>query len=229
MFGQRPLLFQKGLLWDCFIANRGLIQCSHQPHDAEVRAFAETTLDTRLYNALRDLHTFSCISNVAYQTTRKLSPETYNEMMISILYRLTHLSFESDPLQETMRTGLLAYSSTIFMQRNFLNQNYNHLLSLYINALFGLRNCTELDLPLPIVFWLTMLSHVVTHEDPSLANWRSNWLDEAILRAGINSWPQACEMLRSISWIDFIHSKLGKKAFEVAMIRLENHVAFKVP
>jgi hypothetical protein len=124
LFGHQPFFFKEGIAWDCFIANRGLIECSHQPHTNAVRAFAATNLDTRLHNTLRDLHSFSCISNLAYQTTRKLSPEIYNEMMISILYRLTHLSFESDPLQETVRIGLLAFSSTIFMQRHYKKQPY---------------------------------------------------------------------------------------------------------
>jgi hypothetical protein len=228
MFGHQPLLFQEGISWDCFIAECGFIKCSHQPHDAIVRTFAETTLDTRLHNALRDLHAFSCISNVAYQTTRKLSPDTYNEMMISILYRLTHLSFENDILQDAIRTGLLVFSSTIFMQRVFMDQPYDHLLSLYTNALSRLRKFTDIDLPVPIVLWLTMLSHVVAHEEPSPADWRSIWFEEAILRADINSWAQALEILRSIAWVDFIHDRLGKQAFEAAMLRLGKGAPFKV-
>ena len=221
LFGRRPRFLTEELSWDCFIADRGLIQCSHQPHDANIRAFIESTFDTRLQNALRDLHAFSCLSNLAYQTTRKLSPDTYNEMMISILYRLTHMSFESDPLQEAIRTGLLAFSSTIFMQRHFMTQPYDHLLNLYSNALIRLQKSTDIETPVPIVLWLTMLSHVVTQREPSLADWRSTWLDEAILRAGIDSWPQAREMLRSMMWVDFVHNRLGKKAFEAAMFRQE--------
>jgi len=228
MFGHRPLLFKENISWDCFIAECGLIKCSHLPHDAIVSTFAETTLDPRLHNALRDLHAFSCISNVAYQTTRKLSPDTYNEMMISILYRLTQLSFKSDILQEAIRTGLLVLSSTIFMQRAFMDQPYHHLLSLYTNALSRLRKFTSIDLPLPIVLWLTVLSHVVTHDEPSPVKWWSVWLDETIFRADINSWTQALEILRSIAWVDFIHDRLGKQAFEAAMLRLEKGAPFNV-
>ncbi|TAQ83723.1 hypothetical protein B7494_g7953 [Chlorociboria aeruginascens] len=198
LFGRRPLLFKEAIPWDCFIGDRGLIKCSHYPHDANICAFVETILDTRLRNALRDLHAFSCISNLAYQTTRKLSPETYNEMSISILYRLTYLCFERDPLQEVIRVGLLAISSTIFMQRYFLGKPYNHLLNLYSNALLRLLESIDVDLPVPILLWLMMLSHVVIDKEPSPTDWRSLWLDKAILRAGINSWPQAQEILRSI-------------------------------
>jgi hypothetical protein len=149
--GRRPRLLREGISWDCFIADHGLIRCSHQPHDANVRSFAETTMDTRLHNTLRDLHTFSCISNLAYETTRKLSPDTYSEIMISILYRLTHLFFDNDPLQESIRTGLIAFSSAIFIQRDFMEHPYDRLLNIYSNALFRLRKSTDIDLPVPIV------------------------------------------------------------------------------
>jgi hypothetical protein len=69
-------------------------------------------LNPKLANGWKDLH--ACLSNLAYQTTCKLSPDTYNEMMISILYRLKHLSFEDGPLQEAIRAGSLTFSSTIF-------------------------------------------------------------------------------------------------------------------
>lgn len=228
LFGQRPSLFREGIQWDCFIADRGLIHCSHQPYEAEGRTFVGTILDTRLRNALRDLHAFSCISNLAYQTTRKLSPDTYNEMMISILYRLTHLAFEGDPLQEAIRTGLLVFSSTIFIQRHFMEQPYDNLLNLYTNALLRVLECTETDLPVLIVLWLTMLSHVVAHKEPSPSDWRSFWLDKIILRGGIDSWPRAREMLISIVWVDFIHDRIGKQVFEAARLRLENGVRLDI-
>lgn len=140
--------------------------------------------------------------------------------MISILYRLTHLSFTSNPIQEAIRCGLLAYSSAIFMQRQFMEQPYDHLLNCYSNSLFRLRKATDIDLPVPIVLWLTMLSHVVAHKEPSHEEWRTVWLDEAISRAGIDSWSQAREILKSVLWIDFIHDQLGNKVFQSAIPRL---------
>lgn len=158
------------------------------------------------------------MSNVAYQTTRKLSRDTYSEMMISILYRFTHLSFSSDPLQEAIRVGLLVFASTIFMQRYFKGQSYDHLLEVYDNALLRLRE-SSFNLPMPWILWLEILPHVAAHEEHSLADWRSVWLDQAILQAGIDSWSQACEILRSIAWIGFIHDQRGKQAFQAAMLR----------
>ncbi|OBT77084.1 hypothetical protein VF21_02893 [Pseudogymnoascus sp. 05NY08] len=218
--GQQPRLFRDEIQWNCFIADCDLTQCSHRPHEAYVHAFLEATVDKRLHNALRDLHTFSCISNLAYQTTRKLSPEIYNEIMISILYRLTNLSFESDPFQEALRVGLLAVSSTLFMQRHFMENPYDHLLNLHRKSLLKLRDSTDIDIPVPIVLWLTMLLHVVENRKPSPTDWLSVWLDEVIFRAGIESWHRAHEILRSMVWVNFVHDRCGMPAFEAAMLRV---------
>jgi len=218
--GHQPLFFKTSISWDCFVADRGLIQCSHHPHDVDIHIFLKINIDRRLHDVFRDLHAFSCISNLAYQTTRKLLPEIYNEVMISILYRLTHLSFDGDPIQEVFRISLLAVSSTLFMQRQFMDNPYAHLLNLYRNALFQLSNLTGVELPVSISLWMTMLLHVVEHREQSPANWLGVWFDRVISHADVKSWTEAREMLRSMVWVDFVHDRVGKFAFEASMIRL---------
>jgi hypothetical protein len=148
--------------------------------------------------------------------------------MISILYRLTNLSFESDPFQEALRVGLLAVSSTLFMQRQFMEHPYDHLLNLHRKSLLKLRESTDIDIPVPIVLWLTMLLHVVENREPSASDWLSVWLDEVIFRAGIESWQQAHEILRCMVWVDFVHDRCGAPAFEAAMFRLERGAGSEV-
>ncbi len=221
--GQRPsLLPTEQISWECYVADRGLIRCNHQPSGADgLRTFLETILDRKLSNVLKDLHAFCCISNLAYQTTRKLSPDTYNEVMISVLYRLTHLSFETDALQRVVRTGLLVFSSMMFMQRYVMDKPYDHLLCLFTSALWRLWNSTYTKVPTPIALWLTVLSHIVAQKNLPPTDWRCIWLDRSISYAGIESWPQARELLRSVVWVDFIHNRPGQNAFELAMVRLK--------
>lgn len=179
------------------------------------------TLNPKLGNCCKDLHAFSCMSNLAYQTTRKLSPETYNEMMISILYRLMHLSFEEDLLQEAIRTGLLTFSSTLFLTRLHMNQPYEHLFNLYGSALLKLCQSTSIIVPQPVMLWLLVLYHVIAYEQPSPGDWQSVRLGEALSLTSVNTWPQAHEILKSVMWVDFVHDAPGKKAFETAVQRLE--------
>ena len=216
--GDRPLLFKNTISWDCFIADRGLVRCSHQPHDASISAFVDSRLDSRLKNVLRDLHAFSCLSNLAYQTTRKLSPALYNEMMVSILYRLTHLSFWDEAVQETIRLGLLVFASTVFLQRQYAPQRFDRLLELYNKALFELCHLQGLDLPAPISLWLTILPHLVSSARSARKDWHTEWLADVILQVRVEPWTQACGMLRSIAWVDFIHDQPGKHAFSLAKV-----------
>ena len=226
--GCRPRLLAENISWNRFIADRDFIHCSHQPHDADLRPFLEATLDTKLHDSLRDLHAFACISNLAYEKTCKLSPETYNEVMISILYRLTHLSFESDPLQESVRAGLIAFSSAIYLQRHFMRNPYDHMLNIYSNALFKLYESPGIGLPVPIVLWLTMLLHLVANNKPGPEDWQSVWLDKTILHASLNSWSQARDILRSFAWIGFLHDRPGKQIFEAAVSRLQKPARFEL-
>jgi hypothetical protein len=225
--GNRARLFREGIAWDCFIAGRGVIRCSHEPYEAQIHAFVDA-LDPKLANSWKDLHAFSCMSNLAYQTTRKLSPDTYNEMMISILYRLTHLSFKDDPLQEAIRTGLLTFSSTIFLTRHFMKQRYEHLFNLFSSALFKLCQSTRIIVPRPIMLWLMILYHVVAYREPSPEDWLSVWLDKAVPLTRVDTWPQAHRILKSVMWVDFVHDAPGKKAFEAAIQRLERLKEFDI-
>jgi hypothetical protein len=204
-----------------------VIRCRHEPHEAQIRVFVDA-LDPKLANGWKDLHAFSCMSNLAYQTTRKLSPDTYNEMMISILYRLMHLSFEDDPLQEAIRAGLLTFSSTIFLTRYYMKQPYEHIFHLFSSTLFKLCQSTSTIVPRPIMLWLMILYHVVAYKEPSPEDRLSVWLDKAVSLTRVDTWPQAHRTLKSVMWVDFVHDAPGKKAFEAAIQRLERLKGFDI-
>jgi hypothetical protein len=158
------------------------------------------------------------MSNLAYQTTRKLSPDTYSEMMISILYRLLSLSFEEDSPQEAIRTGLLTFSSTIFLTRLYMKQPYPLLFNLFSSALSKLCQPGNFNMPRPIMLWLMILYHVVAFKQPSSDEWQSIWLSKAIFLTGISVWPEARRILKSVMWVDFVHDVPGQKAFEAAIL-----------
>lgn len=200
-----------------------MIRCSHEPHATNMHPFVKT-LDWRLQNAWNDLHAFSCISNLAYQTTRKLSPETYNEMMISILYRLAHLSFD-DLLEEAVRTGLLAYASTLFMQRHYMQKPHEYLLNTYAAALQKLRQSPDVNFPSPVALWFTLVYLVLACQDTVTEDWPGVWIDEAVACLRVDSWSQAHDMLKAIMWVDFVHTPTGLKAFDASVSRAQERCA----
>lgn len=106
------------------------------------------------------------------------------------------------------------------MQRQFMEQPYAHLWKLYSDALEKLRTSTDIDLPVSILLWLLMLRRVIAHKESSLSESLDVCLDNAISGAGVESWSQASEMLRSVAWVDFVHDQRGKQVFDAAIVRL---------
>ena len=200
-------------MWDCFIANRGAIRCSHEPYDTQIHVFMEA-LDPRLVNCWKDLHAFSCMINLAYQTTRKLSPTTYTETMISILYRLIWLAIDDDVLEEAIRSGLLVFSSTIFLTRHYMKQRHERLSSSFRSALLKLSRSRSVKLPPPIMLWLTAFYYMELKREPSPEDGLSIFLDEAAPLTEADAWPQARRVLKSAMWVDFVHDAPGEKVFE---------------
>ncbi|KIW21664.1 hypothetical protein PV08_02244 [Exophiala spinifera] len=219
-FGTLPRLFQDDIEWSCFIADRGLIRCQHGDFETQVRTFIDG-LDSRLRDCWKDAHAFSCLSNLTYQTTRKLSPGTYCEMMISILYRLMHLSMKQDTLQEAVRLGLQAFCTTLFMTRHYLDKPYEQLVEKFRTALYGVFHVSAIVVPDLIMLWFMMLYRIVAYKEPLASDWESVQLEQAVLLTGVTTWPHAHSMLKSVMWVGFVHDSPGVRVFEAARIRLE--------
>ncbi len=217
--GIPPRLFRDQIDWDCFIADRGLIRCNHEHHELHISAFVDT-LDSKLRDCWKDIHAFSCLSNLAYQTTQKLSPETYNEMMISNFYRLTHLSFEDDLSHEIIRLALLTFCSTLFLTRLYLGQPYERLFDLFSSTLSRLCQDPGTVVPDSITLWLMILHHVVADKESSSEAWESVQLSKAIALTRMDTWSQAHQVLRSIMWVDFVHDAPGRRVFDAARKRM---------
>lgn len=218
--GTTARLFRDAIEWGCFIAGRGLIRCSHGPYEDQIGPFV-AALDPKLANCWKDIHSFSCLSNLAYQTDRKLSSDTYNEMMISILYRLMHLPSVDEVVPALIRTALLTYCSALFLTRMYHQGNpYEHLIELFSTQLWKLHQSASIGIPRPVVLWLLVTYHWVAYNDPSPKKWQTLWLDETIALGRGAIWADTNKILKSVMWVDFVHDTLGIKIFDAAMERL---------
>jgi len=157
---------------------------------------------------------------MAYQTGGKFSPETYNEMMISILYRLMYLSFPGDKMQTLIQTALLAYCSTVFLIRMYQANPYGRFKDLFSAELFEIFQLTSRSMPGPVNFWLLMIYHVVACDDSCSTEWQTAWLDETISLDREVTWTDASTRLKSVMWVDFVHGAPGMKIFDSATERL---------
>jgi hypothetical protein len=210
-FGCKPIFFQDGLSWDPYIATRGLIRRRRLVVVDQVSKFIQT-LDERVANVMKDLHEFSLIANVAYQTERKIDPSTFNEIMVSIMYRLLHLTFEIEPVNEVIRVGMITFATTIFLQWNISSQRYEYMVNLFRGALLKAR-ASAIDLPPPIQLWLLFTWGLFTGTKFD-GDWYTSWLCEVIELVQVRTWDEARKVLKSVVWIDFLHDPHGKRIFQ---------------
>lgn len=169
--------------------------------------FFQSELDLRLYNVIKDMHIFSCISNLAFQTTRRLSPEMYNEMLTSLLYRLTNLSFDNDLLQETVRLAALVFSSTTFLQRQYIEVRYEQLLRTFRNVLVKFKESYQTQAPPLLTIWLLMVLETSLPGKETLNAMELQWFTETLQMMRMTSPAVIYDSLRTIAWVDFVHTE----------------------
>lgn len=107
--GSEPLLYNSdSLTWKPYLADPAKSPAPpwHTLVDAP---------DIRLVSVWLDLREFTMSFYLAQQTKRKISPILFQEVLISVQYRLHHLCFMSDDRQGTIRLAMLVFSASLFL------------------------------------------------------------------------------------------------------------------
>ncbi|KAI8723186.1 hypothetical protein NCS52_00173900 [Fusarium sp. LHS14.1] len=210
-FGCKPVFFNSNISWDPYISSQGLIRGLKKVNIPETDATAFIkTLDKRLANVWKDLQEFATLGNLAHQTSRKLQPNTFSEIMVSILYRLLALSFPESPIEDALRFGMMAFAATIFFRWRSMNQRQSYLDDSFRDALSRLKEAPSQP-PLGVLFWLLMLWNItVFPEDHFFADWQ-----HAVIQGlGLRSWSEGQKVLKSVLWIGCLFDSSGQQAFD---------------
>jgi hypothetical protein len=168
-------------------------------------------VDNDLAKAWSIVEQFSARINLADKTKSKLPKELLLDTMASVMYRVMHMSYEYGSLDECIRLGLLAYSSSIFLQWSNTRMSYHHFSTTYRDFL---TTSHSLDLfPIHFRLWLLMTGAVsIFKEHDDL--WLKSQLSYIIDSCRLERWDQARDILHSIMWIDLLHDHLGKGFFD---------------
>ncbi|KAJ4327192.1 hypothetical protein N0V84_002322 [Fusarium piperis] len=213
-FGCKPVFFNETISWDPYIASQGLIRGLKKVNilETEATAFIKT-LDQRLANIWKDLREFAMLGNIAHQTSRKLQPNTFSEIMVSILYRSLALSFPESPIEDTLRVGMMAFTAAIFFRWRSMNQRQKYLEDMFRDTLSILKEASAKP-PLGVLFWLLMIWHMtVSREDDMFAEWMYSIVQEL----GLSSWPKAQNALKSVLWIGCLFDSSGQQTFDAVL------------
>jgi hypothetical protein len=143
----------------------------------------------------------------------KLSDQVLLNTMGSVMYALLRMNFSTNPINEAIRLGLLAFCSHSFLERRGIHLPNGYLCKNY-------RTCFEDVNTQPrgasqVSLWFLMIGKIsIFTSDTDDSAWIKSRLRENI---GLNkdcSWPQLRLILKSFLWIDILHDAPGKTIFE---------------
>ncbi|KAB5566846.1 hypothetical protein GE09DRAFT_1284560 [Coniochaeta sp. 2T2.1] len=234
--GAKPLLFTPPeLTWKPYLADPATSPTAYPWHDLL------DSPDIRLVYIYLDLGEFGRSLNLAHQTKRKIPPSLFQEVLISVQYRLHHLSYPSHDVQETLRLAMLAFSASLFLSaphsphtRPVLDCSKGlaagfaeSLLLLHVferKTHDGRDPCLELDLCLAFL-GRVMVSGLDLAEQQQQ---RSRLLDGKIISTaralGLTAWTEMRRVLKGFLWVDVIHDEPGRRLFDTASAgKLEEH------
>lgn len=217
-FGCKPVFFRDEIPWDPYIAEGQVFHRKTVQHlsENEISRFV-ATLDTRLVNVWNDAQEFCRLGNLAQQTNHKLSPNTFSEILASILYRLLSLSFPESHIEEAIRIGLMAFASAVFFRWRGLRQRQVYLEELFRGALQNLERSRTKSHAL-VLFWLMMIWNTCVLDcSSSPSDPFAPWLARTIEQSGLGCWQEARAILKPTVWLDFVNDVPGEIAFTTAM------------
>lgn len=159
---------------------------------------------------------FCSLINRNVKSKRKLSEATLLKAMGSILYRLHHMSFAVDTLDEALRLGLVAFSSHAFFEPTSIEIQRTPLSNAFRACLTNSKIREQIS---PQIFlWLQIVGFVAVF-DESDHTWQKPLLLSSTERCGIRSWREVSEMMNTYVWIDIVFDKPGKDVYEMLLFK----------
>jgi hypothetical protein len=217
--GRRPAFFRETISWEPYVAGLTSTKSAGIATVDKIQISAcIDSLDRRLVTVWEDLRHFSSISNLARQTGYRFPKSTFSEIMISILYRLLHLSLEESIIEEALRVAMIAFCAKIFCRWQVTRRRPDHFSDLFSNTLTKLKSRSD-EVPPALVFWLLMIWSVSVLTTPSI-NPHAVWLRQTTEVLSISSWDEARVLLKSMIWIESLCDLQGQLIFDEMMRRL---------
>ncbi|TVY80557.1 hypothetical protein LSUE1_G003254 [Lachnellula suecica] len=200
--GNKPLFFSEGVSWEPYIA-----KSQNTPLPPPFAA-----LDSKLSHIWADLREFSRSANLAFQTGQKMDCTLFQEVLVSVQYRLQLLEMVTGPLDEAMQVGMLAFNTDIFLQMQGLEIRFGRLSSRIRDSLLGLNDTFLLTFKLWLLFAAQMCIGFGTEE-----LWLKRDISETLEALCLTSWKATRDILKDYLWIDVLHDGGGRKTFHAAI------------
>ncbi|KAK4099582.1 hypothetical protein N658DRAFT_568072 [Parathielavia hyrcaniae] len=220
--GCKPTLFDGDVTWSRFSNSTKTIysQLGSNPPPPDPLFEHIQTLDIKLQNVYNDMRDLAHAANHLIASDDKLQPDLFQDMIMSIQYRLLFLEYplESQPIQEALRCGLLAFQASALLLVPGLKLRYDFLRD---RLRLALRHLLDASAPAlrDLKLWLMLvgcvaMDDVVDEEEPGSGGGGAL----AKLVGGEEDWPRVRGRMKGIMWIDAVHDVPGKRVFDTARL-----------
>ncbi|KAJ5606584.1 hypothetical protein N7510_009365 [Penicillium lagena] len=221
--GSRPLLFASNSIpWTLMLTSDIMTVPGEKYSWRQIRGdlgHIQNRLDPELATVWAAMSEFCALMNEAAENTRfKISEEAFLHSMGSIMYRLLYQRFEMGSLNETVRLGLLAFSSPIFLHWNRVELPDPQFTSAYREALAALGRM-ESNVEPRERLWLLMIGALSMYHEPDRVAWFRPWLRMDINLCGVFNWSDMRDLLGSFLWVGLVFDALGKELFESVLLQ----------
>ncbi|RDW88422.1 hypothetical protein BP6252_00454 [Coleophoma cylindrospora] len=175
--------------------------------------YTNVITDEKLAELWDTLSNFCCLVNSVADKNIKLSDQILLNTMGSVMYALLRMNYPTNPINEAIRLGLLAFCSHSFLERRGIHLPNGYLCENYRTCFEDVN--TQLRGASQVSLWFLMIGRIsIFTSDTDDSAWIRSRLRE---RIGLNkdcSWPQLRLILKSFLWIDMLHDAPGKIIFE---------------
>ncbi|TVY13988.1 hypothetical protein LARI1_G008670 [Lachnellula arida] len=212
---RKPLFFSDGICWEPYIAKNA----SRKTLPTHMAG-----LDSNLLHIWADLREFTRSANLAFQTGQKIGCILFQEILVSVQYRLLLLDVSAGSLDEVVLVGMLAFATNIFLQMQGLGIRFDALSSRLRGCLLGLRGLED-DATVELKLWLLFVARM-----PDSVSEIDSWIEAEMKKTlgalGLKKWEAVKDILKRYLWIDVLHEKGGKDAFEDATKNFSEQLQF---
>jgi hypothetical protein len=141
----------------------------------------------------------------------KLHPLAYQELLISVSYRLLKLPVISESLDHAIQLGLMSVLTTLLFGKTS-TESLHPLLQLQVKNLVLNPNENQ-KLDHGIKLWL-LFAGGISVLDSKDRSWLIPQIRRCLADLGINNWPRTQVALRILPWFDALHDAPGYELYK---------------
>lgn len=217
------MFFADGISWDPFFVSITSSGQVSNPMAVNLRSLFVThnyLLDPRLNSVWTDAQEFCAIMNLARVTGRRMRAGLFQELMISLQYRLVYLDpvrqgMARENLHEAVRLSTLAFTTSVFLRIAGIDTRYPCLASQLKTTLSTLKPAAD-EQHSELRLWLLVIAAISLFRTRNKV-WLKETITETLRQREMLSWQNMKAIMKKHLWIDMIHDTEGQKLFDLCV------------